>query len=164
MQKLFGKAAHALKIQWHFSTSDRQNMWKVIKSITNYSKGNAECPRDSCLPDALNISYARSEASNTSPNTKFNCLQGGVPCRAEREEVKTYNHCSKPTTARLHIQMTPKAGLWGTSFLRCWWTFLTFLCQWSLHLHAFGIQTSYLFQRPQLRRPLMTIGQQHRPQ
>ncbi len=72
------KASHALQIQGHFSTNDPQSTWNGIKTITDLSRRDAECPQDPSFPDALSR-YACFEASNSSTSSRLIPLPGKLP-------------------------------------------------------------------------------------
>ncbi|KAF7646736.1 hypothetical protein LDENG_00183380 [Lucifuga dentata] len=62
-------------------------MWKGIKTITDYSRRDAECPPDPSLPDALNTFYAHFEATNSS-SSRLTDLPGALPLSVSAEDVK----------------------------------------------------------------------------
>lgn len=64
------KATYALLIQGHFSTTYLRSMWRAIKSMTDYTRRDAEYPREPSLPGALNTFHARLEESNTCPGSR----------------------------------------------------------------------------------------------
>ena len=82
------RQSYAQKIRGHFLSDDPHSMWKGIKSITDYNRKRAECPSDPSLPDALNIFYARFEASNTSTIARFKISPDDSPLSITSAEVR----------------------------------------------------------------------------
>lgn len=80
------RVAEKKKLEY-ISTNDPRSMWAGIKSITDYKRRDAECPRDLFLPYALNAFYARFEDSNTTTCTRLTIPLGEKPPIVTTEDV-----------------------------------------------------------------------------
>lgn len=61
------KTTYAQKVQEHFKSNDLQQLWRAIKTITDYNKKSLPvCTKDASFLHALNDFYAQFETSNPS--------------------------------------------------------------------------------------------------